>query len=255
MSTATFGQYGKSFQETIVQALLVDKQFAEQMSEVMDVSYFDVKYLSFLAERYFTYAKKYKVFPTLQLLVTIIREDLKTGPDIVLRDQVIDYLQRIRTNPNAGDLPYVKERSLDFCRKQALRLALTSCVDQMEAERYEQLVETIKKAVVVGTTPAIGHDFFEDYEARFTRLKRETIPSGFPVLDARDILNGGYGRGELICLVGSAGAGKCSHPDTYVHVKYVAIRIDGKQYKPWDVINTKRGKLYARDILCTDELI
>ena len=204
----TFGQYGKSFQEKIMQALLSDRQWAEQMLEVFDVSYFEVKYLNFLAERYFGHAKKYKVFPTLQLLVTIIRDELKVGTDAILRDQIIEYLTRMRANPDPGDLSYVKEKSLDFCRKQALKQALTEAVDQMQAEKYEQIVESIKKAVIVGTTPALGLNFFEDHESRFTLLQRNAIATGLDDLDRKDILNGGLGAGELGVVVAATGVGK-----------------------------------------------
>ena len=149
ITTQTFGTYGKSFQEKIMQALLTDWKFAEQMMEVFDSSYFELKYLQFLADRYFAYSNKYKVFPTLQLLVTIIREDLKVGTDVILRDQIVDYLQRMKINPDPGDLQFVREKSLDFCKKQALKKALEDAVDQLAAERYESIVESIKKAVLV----------------------------------------------------------------------------------------------------------
>lgn len=208
VNNVSFGQFGKSFQEKLCQALLVDHKFAEQMMEVVDISYFEVNYLKFLADRYFSYSKKYKVFPTLQLLVTIIKDDLKSGTDIILRDQIIDYLQRMKANPDAGDLVYVKEKSLEFCRKQALKKALESAVDQMQANKYESIVETIKKAVQVGTAPSVGHDFFNEMDARFTRLKRDTIPTLLPELDKKEILNGGSGKGELLCVVGASGSGK-----------------------------------------------
>ena len=204
----SFGSYGKSFQEKIMQALLTDWKFAEQMSEVFDSSYFELKYLQFLADRYFSYSKKYKVFPTLQLLVTIIREDLKFGTDVILRDQIIDYLQRMKSNPDSGDLQFVREKSLDFCRKQALKAALEGAVDQLHAEKYESIVESIKKAVLVGTAPSVGHDFFNEMDARFTLLKRDTIPTGIPELDKKELLNGGSGKGELLCVVGGSGSGK-----------------------------------------------
>jgi len=206
--STSFSQYGKFFQEKLVQALLVDRQFAEQLLEVFDSKYFDVKYLSFLAERYFDYAKKYKIFPTLQLLVTIIRDELKVGTDVVLRDQIIDYLQRMRSNPDTGDLKYVKEKSLEYCRKQALKQALTDAVDQMQVGKYEQIVESIKKAVCVGTTPALGYDFFEDIDARFEKLQRNCIRTGLEPIDRKEILNGGLGAGELGVIIGSIGAGK-----------------------------------------------
>ena len=64
-SSVSFGSYGKAFQEKIVQGLLTDRLWAEQMSEVINVDFFDLKYLKFLADRYFKYHTKYKDFPTL----------------------------------------------------------------------------------------------------------------------------------------------------------------------------------------------
>ena len=254
-SSVTFGKFGKTFQERFVQAILTDQKFAEQTMEVFKSEYLELKYLSFLTDRYYAYSNKYKVFPTLQMLVTIIKDDLKVGTDIILRDQIIDYLTRMRTNEGASDMPYVKEKSLEFARKQALKKALESAVDQMEANKYESIVETIKNAVQVGTAPSVGHDFFNDMDARFTKLKRDTIPTRLAELDKKEILNGGSGKGELLCVVGASGAGKCSVRNTYIHVKYTSVRINGKSYKPWDRINTSRGTIFARDIIVSDELV
>ena len=225
----SFGSYGKSFQEKVMQALLSDRPWAEQLMEVFDVSYFELKYLQFLADRYFGHAKKYKVFPTLQLLVTIIRDELKTGTDVVLRDQIIDYLTRMRSNPDPGDLQYVKEKTLDFCRKQALKQALENAVDQIQAEKYEQIVEEIKKAVCVGTTPQLGHDFFQDYESRFTRLQRNCVATGLDELDRKDILNGGLGAGEIGVIVATTGVGK-SHFLTFLGANALRAGIDVLHY-------------------------
>jgi replicative DNA helicase len=208
LNKVNFGTYGKHFQECVMAGLLTDHRWSEQMMEVFDTEYFELKYLRFLADKYFSYSRKYKVFPTLQLLVTIIREDLKTGSDALLRDQIIDYLTRIRANPMTNDMQYAKEKSLDFCKKQALKHALETAVDQMQAEKYESIVETIRRAVSVGTVPAVGHDFLNDMEARFTRQKRDTIPTGLAELDKKEIFNGGSGKGELYCVIGSTGAGK-----------------------------------------------
>lgn len=255
MTTVNFSQYGKAFQEKLVQALLVDHQFAEQMVEVFDVSYLEVKYLQFLADRYFAHSKKYRVFPTLQLLVTIIRDELKVGTDAALRDQIVDYLQRMRSNPDPGDMPYVKEKALDFCRKQALKSAFEVAIDQMQAEKYEQIVEGIKKAVCVGTVPDLGHDFFDDIESRFVREARNAVPTGIDELDKKEVLNGGLGQGEIGVIVAPTGVGKCFFANEKIHIRYVGIKINGQTYKPWDRVATKRGLIYARDVVSTDELV
>jgi replicative DNA helicase len=247
---ATFGQYGKSFQEKIVQALLSDRAWAEQMLEVFNVEYLELKYLAFLADRYFGHAKKYKVFPTLQLLVTIIRDELKTGTDVVLRDQIIDYLQRMRSNPDPGDLAYVKEKALDFCRKQALKAALEGAVDDIQAEKYERIVENIKKAVCVGTTPALGHDFFQDYESRFTRLQRNCVATGIDELDRRDILNGGLGAGEIGVIVAPTGVGK-SHMLTFLGANALRAGVDVLHYT-FELSEAAVGRRYDSNLCDID---
>jgi len=205
----SFAQYGKVFQEKIVQACLSDNRWAEQMSEVLDVRYFDLKYLQYLADKFFEYAKKYKTFPTFELLITIIRDDLKSNADTLLRDQIVEFLQRVKSNPNPGDLKYVQDKSLDFCRKQSLKIALEKCVDLMETEKYESCVDVVKNAVSVGTTPSMGHDFFEDIDARFTNIVRNCIPTGIEQLDKKGVLCGGLGRGELGGFNSSTWGGKC----------------------------------------------
>ena len=207
-SGISFASYGKDFQEKIVQGLLTDNMWAEQMAEVVDTQFFDLKYLRFLADRYFTYHQKYKDFPTLPLLVSIIRDDLKTGNDTILRDQIVEYLQRIRHNPNMGDLEYVKDKALDFCRKQAFRGALEEAVDLIQVDKFDSVMDLMRNALSVGTTPSVGHDFFEDMEARFVRTNRSPIPTGIDKIDAKDILNGGLGKGEIGVITAPTGVGK-----------------------------------------------
>lgn len=207
-SSITFASYGKDFQEKIVQSLLTDRMWAEQMAEVINTEFFDLKYLRFLADRYFSYHLKYKDFPTLPLLVSIIRDDLKTGNDTILRDQIVDYLQRIRHNPSMGDLEYVKDKALDFCRKQAFRGALEEAVDLIQADKFDDVMDLMRNALSVGSTPSIGHDFFEDMDARFIHIARNPIPTGIPKIDEKSILGGGLGKGEIGVITAPTGVGK-----------------------------------------------
>jgi replicative DNA helicase len=206
---ASLSDFGRSFQEKVVQALLVDQQYAENMLEVFDPNYFDLRYLSFLSERYFKYAKQYKVFPSLQLLVTIVKDELKSSAtDAVLREQAVEYLKRIRSNPDQNDLPYVKDKSLEFCRKQALKGAIEKAIDDIQKEDYGSLVNDIKKALCVGTTPSLGTDFLEEIDARYIYEARNPIATGLPQLDHKLILKGGLGKGQLGCMIGCTGSGK-----------------------------------------------
>ena len=208
MQDPYFKQYGKKFQETIFQGLLTDRTWATQMIEIMSPTFFELKYLQYLTQRYFDYYQKYKDFPTLSLLVTIIRDDLKEGKDVILRDQIVEYLQRIRVNPDMGDVQYVKDKTLDFCKKQAMKEALEKAVEMIATDNLDSVMDLMKNALAAGTPAAIGHDFFVDTEARFIRTRRLTCPTGLPQIDAQDVLNGGLGRGELGVVVAPTGVGK-----------------------------------------------
>ena len=204
----SFAEYGISFQEKIVQSLLIDHKWAEQMSEVMRVEYFDLKYLKYLSEKYFHYHRKYRTFPTIQLLISIVRDDLKTGTDVLLRDKIIEFIRRIKTNPDVGDHQYVKEKSLDFCRKQAMKEALEQAVDMISNGEDENVLNVIRSALTVGTPASVGHNFFEDMDARLVKISRSACPTGIDQLDAKSILNGGLSRGELGVIVAPTGVGK-----------------------------------------------
>jgi len=204
----TFADYGKSFQEKILQALISDKNWAAQMFEVAKVEYFELKYLRFLVDKYFEYYKKYHVFPTMQLLITIVRDCLREGNDIILRDQIVEFLHRIKTNPDMGDLQYVKDKSLDFCRKQALKEALESAVELIAVDKLDNVLGVIKEALTVGTTPSIGHDFMNDFDTRFIKINRNPVPTGLDKLDTKNILNGGLGNGEIGIITAPTGVGK-----------------------------------------------
>lgn len=205
---ALFKQYGKHFQECIFHGLMEDQAWATAMHEVMRPDFFEIKYLSWLTERYFSYFSKYKTFPTFQLLISIVKDNLREGNDEVLRNQIVDFLKRGKTGEFNQDIQYVKEKSLDFCKRQAFKDALEKAVDMVSADNFEEVVSLMKKAVSVGLPSTIGHDFNEDMEARFVKINRMPVPTGLVELDSKEVLQGGLGRGELGVVLAPTGVGK-----------------------------------------------
>lgn len=208
MSEVTFSTYGRPFQEKIVQSLIVDHEWAARMSEVVNTDFFDLKYLKFLADRLFAYYAKYKCFPAFPMLVVMVKDELRAESDSILKTQVIEFLQRTRVQADTSDFEYVKDKSLDFCKKQSLRIALEESVDLINKEQFERVPDLIKKALMAGETPSIGLEFFDDMETRFKRTNRLPVPTGIPLLDDKQILNGGVGKGELAVIVAATGVGK-----------------------------------------------
>jgi replicative DNA helicase len=200
--------FDKTFQEKIVQAMISDKIWAAQFAEVLDVSYFEHAYLKLVASKYVEYHKKFKEFPSNELLRTILVEELKSDRDSILRQQIYSFLVMIARNENLGDLPFVKDRALEFCRKQGLQMALEKSVELIVSEDYDRVATVIKEALAAGMTTAPGLSLGTDVEARYSETARNPIKTGIPELDAKQLLNGGLGAGEIGTVVALSGVGK-----------------------------------------------
>jgi len=200
--------FDKLFQEKIVQALIMDRQWASQLNEVIDIDYFQFSYLKLITSTYLEYYRKYKEFPSTELLIGMLKDEIKTKNDNLLLDQVKTFLKRVATNKDLGDLPHVKEKSLDFCKRRRLHQALMESVSLIESEKYDKVIDVVKTAINAGNHHSPGLDLFEDVESRYSETARRTVATGIPELDQRKILNGGLGGGELGVCVAPTGVGK-----------------------------------------------
>ena len=201
-------KFDRSFQEKIVQAMIMDRHWAGQFSEVLNVDFFEYAHLKLIADKYVSYQQKYKEFPSQELLLTIVRDELKTKNDAGLKSVVKDFFIRVELKSNLGDLSFVKDKSLEFCKKASLQVALAKSVDFIETERYEKIVGVIQEAISAGNDHTPGLRLLEDVDARYSETYRKTVPTGQAELDGRKILNGGLGSGEIGIVVAPTGVGK-----------------------------------------------
>lgn len=202
MGTPKFAN-DKHFEERIVQALIVDHKFAEQMFEVMNLEFFNFDYLKDAARLLFGYYEKYGAFPSFRLLVTIVKDEIESA---LVREQIIQFFIKIRKEPLNGDLEYVKDQSLDFCRKRSLAIALETTLDLIEDQRYDQIVPVVQKALTAGAERDIGHRYIDDFEQRMTVEAKVNVPTPWPEINA--ITQGGPWGGKLCVLCAPTRVGK-----------------------------------------------
>ena len=160
-----FSKYGKQFQESLVQMIMEDRPFADQIEEVLDTSFFELKYLRVFVTKLFDYRKKYNVHPTSKILAAVLRTELGNHND-ALQKQVRDYFARICIS-RVQDEKYIKETSLDFCKKQKLKEALMTSVDLIQNSSYDEVRRVIDNALKLGTDNNFGHEFLKDFELRY----------------------------------------------------------------------------------------
>jgi hypothetical protein len=90
----TFLRFGKSFQENLCQLMLDDRPFCDQVSEVIDVAFFELKYLQVFVEVLLAYREKYRSHPNHEIMMTELKSGMQ-NQDKVVADQVRHFYARI----------------------------------------------------------------------------------------------------------------------------------------------------------------
>tara|TARA_B100000287_G_scaffold13730_1_gene13873 strand:+ start:5023 stop:6420 length:1398 start_codon:yes stop_codon:yes gene_type:complete len=200
----SFSKYGKQFQETLAQMILEDRPFADQIEEVIDTQFFELSYLRIFVSRIYDYRRKYGVHPTKKILASILRTELENLNDSA-KKQVRDYFARICVK-TVQDGQYIKETSLDFCKKQKLKEALMTSVDLIQNSSYDEVRQVIDVALNLGNDNNFGHDFIRDFELRYEIKARNPVSTGWEKVDS--LMKKGLGSGELGVVIAPTGAGK-----------------------------------------------
>ena len=202
----TFAGMGRTYQEKVMQALLQDSLFADQMSDVLKPEMFDVTYLKEIAESFFNHKVKFKTFPSADVLEMMVTRDQQIDKELSL--QVREYLNRCKEHPLNGDTGYIQSSSLDFCKKQTMKDAIIKAINKMEEgpSKYDDIAGYIREALVAGSSRDLGHDYSTGFASRAIRVESKRITSGWGPLDK--VLNGGWERGTIGTFIAPTGAGK-----------------------------------------------
>jgi archaellum biogenesis ATPase FlaH len=220
MSKEDFSQYGKDFQESLCHLMLIDRPFADQMYEVIDIGFLELKFLQAFIKLIQNYREKFGVHPSEDIMKTIMRSELGNELESV-QQQIRGFFARIYRS-DVADAEYIKATALDFCRKQKLKGAMLKSVKLLENSSFDEISQVINDALKLGADSNHGHDYIKDFEQRFIFKARNPVRTGWDEID--NITHQGLGNGELGVVIAPAGAGKSM---ALVHLGAQAV-MDGK---------------------------
>ena len=218
---ANFSDYGKSFQENLVQLIYEDRPFADQITEVLDINFLDLEYLRVFSSKIVNYRQKFGTHPSANAVATILNTELEDEDDVI-KHQVKEYFTRIVSKDIEDDSEYIKQTSLDFCRKQNLKEAMMKSVGLLQSCSFDEISKIINDSLVLGSETNFGHDYLIDFEERYKPRFRKPITTGWKDIDS--ICGGGLGCQELGVVIAPTGAGKSM---VLVHLGAQAI-MEGK---------------------------
>lgn len=194
--------YGNAFQTKVLSALLSDRAFLQQVSDILDVEYFSSDASKWIAKTILKYFTEYKNQPSLDILKIKVNE----VDNDILKTTVVDTLRDVMGHIDSDDLPFVKDRVIDFCKNQKLKNAILQSVELLKLGQYDDIKRNIDEAMKAGADRNIGHEYIDHIQDRFKENMRSTVQTPWDVIN--EIMDGGLGAGELGVFVAPAGIGK-----------------------------------------------
>ena len=202
--SVNFSKYGKSFQEKLCMVILDDRPFADQIEEVLDVNFLELNYLKLFLNKIFDYRKKYGVHPSHDIMKTILRSELDNENELTAK-QTREFYVRSHV-AGLTDVEYIKDTSLDFCKKQNLKSAMVKSIALLQNSSFDEISQVINDSLKLGIDNEEGYDYKKDFEERFKPRFRNPTSTGWELID--DLFKGGLGQKELGVVIAPTGAGK-----------------------------------------------
>jgi replicative DNA helicase len=200
-----FGYLGNTFQIQLVNQLIINKDFARSIIDVLDSKYFDNQYFKIIVQMIKEYYKKYESVPSFDTLDQLTRSEIASE---AARRIVQDTLTQIKDSSLEGH-EFVIEKALKFCKQQELQKVMTKAqkiIDKGDFESYDQLEEMVNKALQVGEIDEGEQDVFSNLDEVLDDDYRHPIPIGIHGID--NLLKGGLAKGELGVILAPTGVGK-----------------------------------------------
>lgn len=202
MTLQKLNAYGKGFQLKVLGALLTDKPFLLNVRDVLHPEYFDSDAHKWIVETILKYFDEFHTTVSLDVLAI----EVKKVENEILRVALKDEIKHSYKATQEGDLDYVKEEFATFCKNQEMKQAILNSADLLKQGDFDGIRNTIERAMKAGMDKSIGHEYNKDVETRYRKDYRPTIPSPWPALN--ELLQGGFGPGDLITVFGNPGGGK-----------------------------------------------
>lgn len=195
--------YGKTFQYKLLHILFSDKLFFEQIYDILDPQQFSTNALKWIISKLKDHYNQYSEIPEIKDFKVYIQQEVDNKTTKV---SIIQTLKKITQKKYTNSTEFVKENATDFFKNKNLSKVIMESVELLKNGQYDLIKEKIDDALHAGSDNDLGLDYIDDVDLRYEKHERDTITTGWKVLD--NYLNGGLGRKELGAIVAASGVGK-----------------------------------------------
>ena len=200
-----FGYLGNTFQIQLLNNIVLYKDFATSIVDVIEPKYFDNQYFKLIMQILKEYYQKYEHTPSYNTLEQLIKSEVASP---MAQKMTLDMMEQVKEAPGEGET-FVQEKALKFCKQQELQKVMTKAqkiIDKGDFESYDHLEEMVREALQVGEVDTGTAEVFANLEEVLEEDFRHPIPMGIPGID--NLLKGGIAKGELGVILAPTGVGK-----------------------------------------------
>lgn len=200
-----FGYLGNTFQIQLLNNIVLYKDFAASIVDVIEPKYFDNQYFKLIMQITKEYYQKYEHTPSYNTLEQLVKSEVSSP---MAQKMVLDMIDQVKDAPAEGE-SFVQEKALKFCKQQELQKVMGKAqkiIDKGDFESYDHLEEMVREALQVGEVDTGTADVFSNLDEVLEEDFRHPIPMGIPGID--NLLKGGIAKGELGVILAPTGVGK-----------------------------------------------
>lgn len=191
----------------ILYALFNNDSYTRQVLPFLKTEYFEVHSESVLFDNIEKFILTYNNLPTKEAIAIQVGENKTYSQSVV--GEIKKLLSEINYDEKT-DVKWLFDQTEKWCKKQAFVCGLKSCIGLLEDKSVDlgTAPKLMQDAISISFNPSIGHDYFEDSEARweFYSQKEEKIPFSLDYFNR--ITRGGVSKKTLNCIMAAAGIGK-----------------------------------------------
>ena len=155
MNINKLSDFGYAFQIKLIAILFKDKLFLQQISDILDSSYFESEANIIILDIIKDYFRDYNALPTIEAMrVKIIEMDNE-----LLKKSITDNLKEAFKEMSSTDLDFVKEKALEFCKNQEIKKAIIESVELLDRGEYDAIKVKVDNAMKAGVEKDVGHEY------------------------------------------------------------------------------------------------
>ena len=193
---------------TLLKNLIHNDDYARKVIPFIKLEYFEMRSEMILCQEIIDFIAKYNKCPTQEILdIEIQNRDDLTETEYKEIREINQTLDKVETNTE-----WLVDATEKWCRDRAIYLALMSSIKiadgQDNNKGRDAIPHILSDALAVSFDNHVGHDYLEDYEARYESYhkKEEKIPFDLEFFDK--ITKGGVPNKTLNIALAGTGVGK-----------------------------------------------